>query len=100
MIGHADRASLDGVPVTSVARTLVDLGAVRPPNHVRRAFVNAEQKRLVDMRAIETALDRAHGRRGARILRELLESYDPRWQSTRSELELMMLDLLGTAGLP
>jgi very-short-patch-repair endonuclease len=96
-----DRSTHNGVPVTSLARTLVDLGDVVPAVQVRNAFVRAEQLRLIDMTSIDAALARASARRrGPRILRELLRGYDPRWERTRSDLELAMLDLLAARGLP
>ena len=96
-----DRAIHDGIPVTSLARTLVDVGDVVKPSHVRGAFVRAEQLRLIDMTAIDTALTRGGPRqRGPRVLRELLRGYDPRWQQTRSDLELAMLDLVAAHALP
>jgi len=67
---------------------------------VRRAFVRAEQLRLLDMDALAAALERAGRRRGPAILRGLLRAYDPRWQRTRSGLELRMLDVVRDAGLP
>ena len=93
-------AAVAGVPVTSVARTLVDLGDVIRPEQLRRAFVRAEQLRAVDMREIDAALGAAGRRRGARLLRELLAVHDPRWSQTRSGLELAMLDVTQRFDLP
>lgn len=95
-----DADLLDGIPTTSVARTLVDLADHRSPARVRQAFVAAEQARLIDMRAIEDVLDRSGRSRGAAVLRELLRGYDPRWQETLSGLEIQVLDLIARAGLP
>ena len=98
---HADEVVVvDGVPVTSVARTLVDLGDVVGPGALRRAFVRAEQLRVLDMRQIDASLELAGRRRGARLLRELLAVHDPRWSQTRSDLELAMLDVAQRFGLP
>ena len=96
-----DRALVRGIPVTSVARTLADLGDVAPPAHVRSAFAAAERLQLLDMDAIDAAVTTAAGRRrGARILSEVLRGYDPRWSQTRSDLELAMLDVLAAYDLP
>ncbi len=95
-----ERTVIEGLPVTTVSRTLVDLGDVVPAAQVRRAFINAEQARVLDMRTVEASLSRALRLPGARTLREILKCYDPQWQRTRSALELMMLDLLSAAGLP
>lgn len=99
-LAAGDLVMADRVPVTSIARTLVDLGDVVRPERLRRAFVRAEQLRAVDMRAIDTSLAVARGRRGARLLRELLAAHDPRWCQTRSDLELAMLDVAQRFGLP
>ncbi len=95
-----DVVVIDRVPVTSVARTLVDLGDVVGPRTLRRAFVRAEQLRALDMRQIDASLELAGRRRGARLLRELLTVHDPRWSQTRSDLELAMLDVAQRFGLP
>ena len=95
-----DVAVRDAIPVTSLARTLVDLGDVAPAVQVRNAFVRAEQLRLIDMRAIDDALGRAGRFTGAASLREVLRVYDPRWQQTRSGLELAFLDLTQQFALP
>ena len=95
-----DRVVRDGIPMTSVARTLVDLGDVLPARRVRSAFVHAEQLRVLDMRALDAVLVDARGRRGASVMREVLRGYDPRWQQTASELELAMLDVIAAHGLP
>lgn len=96
----ADVTLRDGLWVTTVARTLVDLGDVVRAEQVRRAFVRAEQARLVDIEELDGALERAGLRRGAAILRGLLRAYDPRWQATRSGLELRMLDIVRDHALP
>lgn len=96
----ADITSRDGIPVTTVARTLIDLGDVVRAEQVRRAFIRAEQLRLLDLVQIDGALERAGPRRGAAVLRGVLRAYDPRWQATRSGLELRMLDIVRDHGLP
>jgi len=90
----------DGFRVTTVARSLVDLGDVARAEQVRRAFIRADQLRLLDVEEIDAALERAGRRRGPAILRGLLRAYDPRWQATRSGLELRMLDIVRDHGLP
>ena len=100
VLDPADVTVRDGIPITSLGRTLVDLGDILPAEHVRRAFIRAEQLRLIDMEEIDAALERAGRRRGPAILRGLLRGYDPRWQQTRSGLELRMLDIVRGGALP
>ena len=96
----SDVTQREGLPVTTVARSLVDLGDVARAEQVRRAFIRAEQLRLLDVEEIDAALLRAGRRRGPAILRGLLRAYDPRWQATRSGLEVLMLDTVREYGLP
>jgi hypothetical protein len=59
-----DIAELDGIPITSVARTIVEFAASATDHDVERAVHEAEVQRLLDVRAIEAVLDRSNGRRG------------------------------------
>ena len=97
---HEDeRTVVDGIPVTTVARTLLDLAEVVDRRQVERAFEEAERRRLFDLRALETLARRHHGRRGLGVINELLaEATQP--PATRSELERRFLDLCREAGLP
>jgi len=94
----ADRTTIDNIPCTSVARTLLDFAEVASPKQLARA-VEAERLRIFDGRAVERVLSRASGRHGATRLREALADWtDPAF--TRSDVERMMLDLIAEAGLP
>ena len=95
-----DRDRRDGIPVTSIARTLLDLADALDAQGLQRAYEEAERLRLLDVRAILRLLARSNGRRGVGALRELL-AYDPAPAAeTRSDLELLFLDLVRDAGLP
>jgi very-short-patch-repair endonuclease len=95
-----DRTRIDGIAVTSIPRTLLDLAAILPPPQLRRAYEQAERIRILDLRAIHELLGRANGRHGVAALRVLV-AYDPtRAVEAQSELELRFLDLLREAGLP
>jgi very-short-patch-repair endonuclease len=90
-----------GVPVTTVAWTLLDLGAVLRPHQLRRAVEQAERLELFDLRAVGAALAADPGRPGSPALRALLE--DARTfgiTMTRSEVEAAMLQLCVDHGLP
>jgi REase_MTES_1575 len=98
---HPDDRSLhEGIPVTTVARTLLDLAEVVPRRDLERAFEEAERLRLLDMRAIESLWQRSRGRRGLRPLGALLAVQHEPEQTTRSELERRFLRLCHDAGLP
>lgn len=90
---------VDGIPCTSVARTLLDLGAVLPRRVVERAFNQAEVLRVVDMTQINDVLSRAGGHRGAAVLRAIIRDYAGS-TLTRNDLEEAFLAICRTAGLP
>lgn len=67
---------------------------------MREKLPSNARERLIDMTAIDGALQRAQRQRGPHLLRELLRAYDPRWERTRSVLELAFLDLAKARALP
>lgn len=93
-------AECDGVPCTSVARTLVDLAGVVSERDLSRTLERSVVLRLFDLAAVQAALGRAQHCRGAQLLgRKLAElADDPPF--TRSELERRFLELVAAAGLP
>lgn len=96
----ADRTEVEGIPVTSVARTLLDLAEVASAEYLRRAYEAAERHELLDMQALNELVTRSNGRRGLPALLALLD-YDPREAvESKSDLESRFLDLVRGAGLP
>lgn len=76
----------DGIPVTTVARTLVDLASVLPRRELDRAIEQAERLRLFDLRAMEEVLAATRGRAGLSALIDAVqEARAP--EPTREELE-------------
>jgi hypothetical protein len=86
----------EGIPITSVARTLLDLSAVVRPSDLLAAIDRAERLRLLDLDAVVDVLDRARGRRGTRALRLAIAAYRPSTQ--KSELERRFRHLLEERG--
>jgi predicted transcriptional regulator of viral defense system len=70
-----DTTNHQGIPTTTVHRTLLDIAAQVPSHHLERALAQAERLQLYDHRAIET-------------------------QFTRGELEARMRKLVRDHGLP
>lgn len=87
----------DGIPTTTVARTLVDLAASDPID-LERAVNEAEYRRLADATGLADLLGRYPARRGAARLEAILESRLS--GRTRSELEARFLALMDKANLP
>jgi hypothetical protein len=85
----------DAIPVTAVARTLLDLSAVVRPHELASAIDRAERLRIFDLTAVTELLDRSNGRRGAKLLRSMIAAYEPSTQ--KSELERRFKRLLETA---
>jgi very-short-patch-repair endonuclease len=93
-----DVTTLRGIPITSVARTLVDLAGVLGPDPLERAVNQAEVLRLLDVGAVLEALERVPARRGSGRLRAILATPSP--GVTRSRLEECFLALLRRSDLP
>jgi predicted transcriptional regulator of viral defense system len=97
-LGKPDRIEVNGIPCTSVARTLLDLADVLGPERLTRAIDEAERLRLFDLRAIDDQLARNPGRPAASKLGAALHDYrEP--PPTREELERAALALFLRAGL-
>ena len=79
-----------GIPVTTVARTLLDLADVLDGQALKRIITEAEYLNRFDMTAINAAVQNNPGRRGAR----LMEAAGARRHRTRSPLEQRFLRLL------
>jgi predicted transcriptional regulator of viral defense system len=95
----ADCTTEDGIPCTTLPRTLLDLGEVLDHRGLERAIAQAEVLRLFDLRAVEEVLTRANGRRGASVLRAVLaDLQEP--ALTDTELEERFLMLCRAASLP
>jgi very-short-patch-repair endonuclease len=100
-VRHFDRRDwmvMDGLRLTTPARTLLDLAEVVPPRQLRRAAQEAARMRRFNERAIRELLDRSPGRRGHRQLRALLRDavIEPR---SRTYLEDRFLELVKEAGV-
>lgn len=94
----ADFDSIDGIRVTSVARTLLDLAVVVTARELARAVDRAERLELFDLISVEDLLNRASRRAGRRSLRNAIEGWQPSY--TRSELEDRFQELVRRAKLP
>ncbi len=94
-----DRDLEAGIPVTSVARTLLDQAALVRFTQLRRALKRSEELGLFDLPAALSVLDRNKGHRGHKPLRRALALYEPP-RFMRSGTEEYFVSLIEGAGLP
>jgi very-short-patch-repair endonuclease len=81
-----DATERNGIPVTTVARTLFDLAEVVDIRQLRRAWEEADRLGFLRLAAIEQLCEQGYGRRALRPIRRLLgEARAPTF--TRSPLE-------------
>lgn len=99
---HTDRALPRiwhlGLPVTTIAQTLLDFAAVAPMRRLRFVLANADYAGKLDLEEVVAVLGR--GRPGSAALWCALESHEPRLARTRSDLERSFLALCERFGIP
>jgi hypothetical protein len=96
------RRQIDGIPCTSIARTLFDLcGDVRA-DRAERTLDSALARRLVTIPAVWRVLDdlAVRGRKGVVLLRALLTERGGRYVPPERELEARFARLVAGPGLP
>ncbi len=91
-----DVTRIQGIPATTVARTLVDLAADLTYEQLRRATREAQAQRLVALPQLVETLARLRPCRGAVNLARIVATGPA---PTRSELEDVVLDLMLRGGL-
>jgi very-short-patch-repair endonuclease len=90
---------LHGVPITTPARTLLDLAGSVPSRQVEQAYATALRKQLVTPDTMREMLNRHPAHRGAAVWRRILAQHGgPAF--TRSEAEEKLLALTRSARLP
>lgn len=94
--------TVDGVPVTTPARTLVDLSAVCGPVTVEQALDDALRRGTVTLDAVERSFEDLAGRGRRRVahLRPILQARSAVGEPADSALEDRILGWIVAAGLP
>jgi very-short-patch-repair endonuclease len=96
---RADITIHEGLPITSVARTLLDISELLPVREVEWALDEALGRGLVTLKEIEESLQRTQNRGGLTILRTLVE-----WRTTnggsRTKWERIAAAAFREAGFP
>lgn len=94
-----DRSEWLGIPCASVARTLLDIAAIRPSELVG-ALEQAEVLEVFDLTAIKAVIARNEGQRGVRRLRRAVAAMAVVGPRFRSEFERRFLPITRAAGFP
>jgi hypothetical protein len=92
VVARRQLLDLDGIPATTVPRTLFDLAAVLPPARAERAISEAEVHGRTDSLSLGDLLERYPERPGNETIRAVLADRKFGANITHSELEVMFLD--------
>jgi very-short-patch-repair endonuclease len=98
-LDQVERATVDRIPVTTVARTLFDLAEAVDEWRLERAFEEADRLGLLQMRALEEVCARGHGRHALRAIQPLVDAARMP-ETTRSSLEGRFLSFCREHDLP
>lgn len=100
-LAAVDRTTIDGIPVTTPARTLIDIAAVADAAAAEEALDDALRRGLVSASRLRRRLDAlGKGRPGVGVMRRLLRARDPAGAVPESVFERRLLRALNRGGLP
>lgn len=99
-LDSADRAEREGIPVTGLGRTYLDLAAATSADRLGRFLERGEELQIFDLREVDGALARARGHPGRGPLRRALTIYREDPAFVRSGVEVRFRDLIRSSGLP
>jgi Transcriptional regulator, AbiEi antitoxin/Protein of unknown function (DUF559) len=94
------RVIVDGIPVTSVERVFLDMATMLGAQPLRSLLEAAQRRGSFDYDRILRTIKRSNGHRGIAPLRGALALLGDSAPATRSELEILFLELVRAAGLP
>ena len=89
-----------GIPVTTVARTLVDLTDVLTPDELANVIHEAAYRKRFNLEATRQAMERANGRKNLKRLEQAITASLNGSAGTRSRNEAEFLKLCNAAGFP
>jgi very-short-patch-repair endonuclease len=99
----SDIVIVDGIPLSTPERVILELAGLRPyADYVERVVQAARRKRLITYDStLETFRRLARrGVAGVRVTREVLEQWNPGGRPTDSDMEVRLLQILRDHGLP
>jgi very-short-patch-repair endonuclease len=97
-LNPGDVTTIDGIPVTAIVQTLVDLATELPPRGLERAVNEADKRDLIDPEGLRAALDAHAGEPGVKLLRAILDKRT--FRLSDSDLEILFRPIAAAAGLP
>lgn len=95
-----DRRVEAGIPLTSVARTYLDLAEVANPRRLPGLLRRGEELEILDYHEVLACCERSRGHKGAKPLTGALARHRPSGRVLRSGVERRFLALVEAAGLP
>jgi very-short-patch-repair endonuclease len=95
-----ERTTRNGIPITTVPRTILDLAATADRRQVERAINEAEIRRLWDELTLHDLLHRYPRRRGTTTVRAALLKRNEGATHTKSDLEELFIRFADRGGLP
>jgi len=98
-IQRVEPVVLDAIPVTPVARTIIDMATISRRRTLEKVVEEAHIRGTFDLRKVHSTLDTIARPRGVRLLRAVLADFEPGTTLTKSDLEEAMLALCDRAGL-
>jgi len=99
ILTEADRALEEGIPVTSLPRTLLDCAGESRFSQLQRMLERSEELKQFDLAPVEELLGRSRGHAGWGRLRQAIALYQP-VPFTRSGFERLFFEAVLAAGLP
>lgn len=99
VVGADERTEIDGIPCTSLERTILDLAPSIGRRGVERVCEHAHRRGNFDPFALRALRLRHRGRRGVRVLDRVLVDWDQDLGRVNSELEALLLRAILSAGM-
>jgi very-short-patch-repair endonuclease len=99
-LDREDCTIIDGIPVTSVARTYLDLAELLTPPRLIDVLEAGQRQNKLDVAAIEAVIARNPGRHGIRPLQAAIAELTDAPPLLQSELERAFRALIRAHGLP
>ena len=94
-----DLDRIDGLPVTSLPRTFLDLAETEPYHRLEAIAEAADRREPLDLAAIRSCMERNPGRRGLAPLNRLLDDYLPVLDANKG-LERLFQRFIDEQGFP